>query len=85
MNHKATLVSLTNLSHSAPLPPSSLHVPKAFYFLPSFLCLQFHFFKKRKLEQSERLVSFIFCHRFLFAVSMFYKCLYFLYFKQNVT
>lgn len=63
MNHKATIVSLTNLSHSAPTPP--LPSLKPFLFPPSFLCLQFHL-KKRKLEQSERLVSFIFCHRFLF-------------------
>lgn len=67
MNHKPTIVSLTNLSHSAPTPLLSL---KPFLFPPSFLCLQFHF-KKRKLEQSERLVSFIFCHCFLF---LLYPC-----------
>lgn len=80
MNPKATIVSLTNLSPSAP-PPRSLHPRNLFFFRPPPSA-----FRKRKLEQSEKLVSFIFCHLFpFFAVSMFY-CLYFLYFKtKNVT
>lgn len=38
MNHKATIVSLTNLSHSA--PPTPTPSLKPFLFPPSFLCLQ---------------------------------------------
>lgn len=78
MNHKATIVSLTNLSHSAPPLPS---FPEAFSFSPSFLRLQFHF-KKRKLEQSEGLLALFSVIVSFFAVPMFY-CLYFLYFKTK--
>ena len=68
MNHKASIVSLTNLFHSPP-PPELFH---QLLFHPFSLCLQFHFLQKeKKLKQSERLVSFIFCHFFSF---LLYPC-----------
>ena len=48
MNHKATIVSLTNLSHSAPTPPLLLSLKPFSFFFSALLPLPSVPFQKEK-------------------------------------